>query len=166
MNVKIREAEPRDAGSIAEIYNHYILNSVITFEEIALGDDDMAARVNEIQCANLPWLVAEDDCGVVGYAYASKWRARAAYRHTLESTVYLHPNCGARGIGSKLYDALFASLRERSVHVVIGVIALPNQASIRLHERFGMQKAAHFSEVGFKFDRWVDVGYWQVILPA
>ncbi|MGB8856532.1 MAG: N-acetyltransferase family protein [Burkholderiales bacterium] len=166
MSVKIREAEPRDAGPIAEIYNYYILNSVITFEEIALGVDDMAARVNEIQCANLPWLVAEDHTGVVGYAYASKWRARAAYRHTLESTVYLDPNFAAKGIGSALYDALFASLSERSIHVVIGVIALPNEASIRLHEKFGMQKAAHLSEVGFKFNRWVDVGYWQVILPA
>ncbi|MGB8337870.1 MAG: arsinothricin resistance N-acetyltransferase ArsN1 family B [Burkholderiales bacterium] len=162
----IRPAQPRDAEAIAKIYNYYVLNTVITFEEIALTVEEMATRIKQIQSANYPWLIAEENGRVIGYAYASAWKARAAYRHTLESTVYLDPTHVGKGIGSKLYDALFAILREKSIHVVIGVIALPNEASIILHEKFGMHKAAHFSEVGFKFNRWLDVGYWQVKLNS
>ncbi len=162
----IRHAEQRDTEAIAKIYNHYVLNTIITFEEIALSVPEMAARIADIQAANMPWLVAEENNLVVGYAYASTWKARAAYRHTLESTVYLDPKFVGKKIGTKLYDALFALLREKNVHVIMGVIALPNEASIILHEKFGMQKAAHFSEVGFKFNRWLDVGYWQVTLDA
>jgi L-amino acid N-acyltransferase YncA len=158
----IRPVESRDAEAIAKIYNHYVLNTVITFEEVEVSVEEMSARIKLIQSANYPWLVAEENGVVVGYAYASTWKARAAYRHTLESTVYVDAKFVGKGIGRKLYDALFAILREQSIHVVIGVIALPNEASIILHEKFGMHKAAHFNEVGFKFNRWVDVGYWQV----
>lgn len=164
MAIEIRNAEPRDAETIAKIYNHYVLNTIITFEEIAVTTEDMAKRIRDIQSANMPWLVAEENSQLIGYAYASTWKARAAYRHTLESTVYLDPLQVAKGVGTKLYEALFALLREQSIHTVIGVIALPNEASIVLHEKFGMHKAAHFSEVGFKFNRWLDVGYWQVKL--
>ncbi len=160
----IRHAEPSDAEAIANIYNHYVLHTIITFEEIAVTVEDMAKRVRDSQAATMPWLVAEENGKVVGYAYASIWKTRPAYRHTLESTVYLDPQQVAKGIGTQLYEALFAILREKSIHVVIGVIALPNQASIDLHAKFGMHKAAHFSQVGFKFNRWLDVGYWQVIL--
>jgi L-amino acid N-acyltransferase YncA len=158
----IRPVESCDAEAIAKIYNHYVLNTVITFEEVEVSVEEMSARIKQIQSANYPWLVAEENGVVVGYAYASTWKARAAYRHTLESTVYVDAKFVGKGIGRKLYDALFAILREQSIHVVIGVIALPNEASIILHEKFGMHKAAHFNEVGFKFNRWVDVGYWQV----
>jgi L-amino acid N-acyltransferase YncA len=164
MTVEIRQVEQRDAEAIAKIYNHYVLNTVITFEEIAVRVEEMATRIQQIRSANYPWLVAEENGVVVGYAYASTWKARAAYRHTLESTVYVDAKLVGKGIGRKLYDALFAILREKSIHIVIGVIALPNEASIILHEKFGMHKAAHFSEVGFKFNRWLDVGYWQVTL--
>ena len=85
-------------------------------------------------------------------------------RYTLESTVYLAPDQVTKGVGTKLYDELFAQLRKKSIHVVMGVIALPNESSVILHEKFGMHKAAHFSEVGYKFNRWLDVGYWQVML--
>jgi phosphinothricin acetyltransferase len=164
MAINIRNAVPQDAEAIAKIYNHYVLNTIITFEEIAVTVEEMATRAKEIQSASMPWLVAEENGNVVGYAYASKWKARAAYRNTLESTVYLDPTQVAKGIGTQLYNALFALLREKSVHVAIGVIALPNEASVILHEKFGMHKAAHFSEVGYKFNRWLDVGYWQVTL--
>jgi L-amino acid N-acyltransferase YncA len=164
MDIVIRPAELRDAEAIAKIYNYYVLNTIITFEEITLTAEEMSARIQAIQSAHYPWLVAEENGKIIGYAYASTWKARAAYRHTLESTVYLDPAQVAKGVGTKLYDALFALLRKKSIHVVIGVIALPNEASIVLHEKFGMHKAAHFSEVGFKFNRWLDVGYWQVTL--
>ena len=101
---------------------------------------------------------------VVGYVSAAKWKGRSAYRFSVESTIYLDHRSTGQGIGTKLYGQLFSILRSRSIHVVIGGIALPNAASVALHERLGFTKVAHFAEVGFKFGRWVDVGYWQVTL--
>lgn len=160
----IRPAIATDADSIARIYNHYILNTIITFEEQAVSAQEMAGRIAEVTSASLPWLVAEDAGRIVGYAYASKWKGRCAYRFSVESTVYLDPDSAGKGHGSKLYERLFASLRECGTHAVIGGIALPNPASIALHEKLGMKKVAHFSEVGFKFGKWIDVGYWQATL--
>lgn len=90
-----------------------------------------------------------------------KWHARSAYRFCAEVTVYLDPDHTRGGIGSKLYDQLFPILKARVIHTAIGEITLPNEASFALHEEFGFSKVAHFKEVGFKFDRWLDVGYWQ-----
>jgi L-amino acid N-acyltransferase YncA len=101
---------------------------------------------------------------VVGYAYASKWKSRSAYRYAVESTVYLDPRFTGQGIGRHLYGSLIAELRQRSLHAVIGGIALPNPASIALHERMGFVKVAHFKEIGWKFNQWIDVGYWELIL--
>ncbi|WP_085276780.1 arsinothricin resistance N-acetyltransferase ArsN1 family B [Pseudogulbenkiania subflava] len=160
----IRPAEPSDAETIAAIYNHYIANTTITFEVEPVAAQDIAGRIKEIGSANLPWLVAEEEGAIVGYAYATKWKGRSAYRHSVECSVYLAPASLSKGWGTRLYEALFAVLREKSIHVVIGGVALPNPASVALHEKLGMKKVGHFSEVGFKFDRWVDVGYWQMAL--
>jgi phosphinothricin acetyltransferase len=162
----IRPVAIADLEMIARIYNHYILNTLITFEEKVVTTREMEESVRRVSLAGLPWLVAEESNRVVGYAYAGEWKGRCAYRYSVESSVYLDPNATGRGLGSKLYEALFAILREKSIHTVIGGIALPNPRSIALHEKFGMQKVAHFKEVGFKFNRWVDVGYWQVGLGA
>lgn len=163
-NDVIRTATASDAGSIARIYNLYVLNTAITFEEQAVSAQEMAGRIAEVDSAGLPWLVAEQDGNVIGYAYASKWKVRFAYRFSVEITVYLDPDFVGKEYGTSLYEHLFASLRERGMHVVIGVIALPNPASVALHEKFGLKKVAHFSEVGFKFGKWIDVGYWQITL--
>ncbi len=161
----IRSVTNEDATSIADIYNYYVTDTVITFETQAITAEDMLQRIVKIQSDNLPWLVAEDNKGkVIGYAYASKWRERFAYRFSVEVTVYLAPNSSGKGIGAKLYQALFAQLKQRSIHSVIGGITLPNQASIALHEKFGLEKVAHFKDVGYKFDQWLDVGYWQGML--
>jgi len=157
----VRDATSSDATAIAWIYNHYIRETVVTFEEEPVSDAEIARRIEKVRSASLPWLVAELDGRVVGYAYAGPWHARSAYRFSVEVTVYLDAARVGRGIGSKLYDALFPLLRARRVHAVIGGIALPNEASVALHERFGLRKVAHFAEVGFKFGRWIDVGYWQ-----
>lgn len=164
MNVAIRTVKASDAGAIAAIYNHYILHTAVTFEEQALNREDLLGRMKEVEEGALPWLVAESDGAVAGYAYASKWKGRCAYRFSTESTIYLAESSKGRGIGAKLYEALLAELRVRKTHVVVGGIALPNEPSVRLHEKFGFQKVAHFKEIGYKFDRWIDVGYWQVTL--
>jgi phosphinothricin acetyltransferase len=123
----------------------------------------MQNRIRETLPA-LPWLVWEEGAGILGFAYASKWKGRCAYRYSAEVTVYVEPTCTGRGIGSKLYEELLAALRERNFHAVIGGIALPNPTSISLHERLGFRKIAHFEQVGWKFGRWIDVGYWQLLL--
>jgi len=157
----IREAAASDAAVIAGIYNHYVTGTVVTFEEEPISVAEIARRIEEVRSASLSWLVAEVDGHVVGYAYARPWNARTAYRFSVEITVYLAPEHAGRGIGSKLYDELFPILQARRIHAVMGGIALPNEASVALHEKFGLRKVAQFEEVGFKFNRWIDVGYWQ-----
>ncbi|MBU2892351.1 GNAT family N-acetyltransferase [Colwellia sp. D2M02] len=158
----IRTVCEHDTQAITNIYNHYILNSVATFETNVITSTDMAQRIEQVQNAGFPWLVAHNAQGdVIGYAYANTWKARLAYRFTAEITVYVDQSCAQQGTGSKLYSALFAQLRESDIRTVVGCITLPNIASERLHEKFAMEKVGHFKDVGFKFDQWLDVGFWQ-----
>jgi len=156
----IRSVKKNDAESICTIYNYYVANTIVTFEESPVAIDDMALRIEETLEQKLPWFVAEENGQVIGYAHASKWKGRCAYKFSVEVTVYLSHLATTKGWGSKLYAALFSELEKLSFHVAIGGISLPNPASIALHEKFGMEKVGHFAEVGFKFDHWVDVGYW------
>ncbi|MCA1585831.1 MAG: N-acetyltransferase family protein [Acidobacteria bacterium] len=162
--VTVRAAAAQDAEAVAGIYNHYVTQTVVTFEEEPVVAAEIARRLEEVQVASLPWLVAERAGAMVGYAYATRWRARRAYRFSTEVTVYVAPDHGGRGIGSILYTQLLTALRERDIHAAMGGIALPNDASVALHEKFGFKKVAHFEQAGFKFNRWIDVGYWQRIL--
>ena len=159
----IRSATTEDAARICEIYNDYVLHSTITFEEQVVSVDEMQQRIGEV-VAELPWLVWGDDQLVQGFAYSSKWKGRCAYRYSVESTVYLAEGSTGKGIGSKLYEALFTELRQRKLHVVMGGIALPNDRSVALHKKLGFEQVAHFREVGWKFGKWIDVGYWQLFL--
>jgi len=163
-SILVRNVSAADAAALAALYNHYIAQTVITFEEEAVSAAELCTRIAEVQAASLPWLVAERSGVVVGYAYASKWRARSAYRFAAEVAVYVAPDRGRQGIGSALYAKLLPAIGDAGVHAAMGGIALPNDASVRLHEKFGFKKVAHFDEVGFKLNRWIDVGYWQLIL--
>jgi L-amino acid N-acyltransferase YncA len=160
----VRSAGSEDAAQIAAIYNHYVLTSAITFEEEPVAPAEMASRIREVQASSLPWLVATHDDGIVGYAYGGKWRGRAAYRFAAEVSIYVREGLGHGGIGTALYSQLLPALKACGMHAVIGGFALPNDASLRLHQKFGFEQVAHLKEVGFKFDRWIDVTYWQVIL--
>jgi len=164
LRILIRPAEALDAGALAEIYNHYIAHTVVTFETEPVSISDMASRVLETTELPLPWLVAESRGAVAGYAYASKWKGRCAYRYAVESTIYLTPGQTGKGVGTQLYAALIDAIRDLSMHAVIGGISLPNDGSVRLHEKLGFEKIGHFREVGYKQERWVDVGYWQLML--
>jgi L-amino acid N-acyltransferase YncA len=164
--ITIRTATLADAAGVVAIYNHFVLETVVTFEEQPIDSAEMSRRMESVWQSSLPWLVAEQGGAVVGYAYASKWKERIGYRFSVESSVYCAPNAVGRGLGTRLYGALLPLLRERGVHAVIGGIALPNEASIALHEKLGMRKVAHFEQTGFKFDRWIDVGYWQCVLTS
>jgi len=160
----IRDAEAHDGAAIAAIYNPFILHSSISFEEQAVTAQEMTARIAAVHAAALPWLVATRGGVVLGYAYATRWRVRHAYRHSVETSVYLAPEAAGSGTGSALYAALLERLRAAGCHLAIGGIALPNPASIALHRKFGFEQVAHFKEVGLKFGEWRDVTYWQRIL--
>ena len=162
--ISIRAVRDDDADAIARIYNHFVTDTIVTFEEEPVTSAEMAARIAEVQSFSLPWLVAQDGGRVVGYAYATRWKARRGYRFSVEITVYLDPAAAGKKIGTQLYDKLFKLLREKSIHSAMGGIALPNPASVALHEKFGMRKVAHFEHAGIKFDRWIDVAYWQLLL--
>ena len=149
---------------MARIYNHYITNTIVTFEVEEVTGEEMLRRIRQVQSDSLPWLVAVDQREVVGYSYASRWHARYAYRFSVETTVYLDHRHGGRGLGSRLYETLLQLLIDRGMRTAIGGIAIPNAASVALHEKFGYRQTAHYKEVGFKFDRWIDVGYWQLML--
>jgi L-amino acid N-acyltransferase YncA len=162
--LNMRDARVDDAEAIASIYNHYVLTTSISFEETEVSAIDMAGRIADVQAAGLPWLVVEIDGAIAGYAYATKWRVRHAYRFSVESSVYLDHERAGKGVGSALYRVVLDRLRVGGYHLAIGGIALPNAASVALHEKMGFVKVAHFSEVGFKFGKWTDVGYWQLVL--
>jgi len=159
----LRDCTPTDAAQICEIYNYYVCETTITFEESPVPDGEMARRIADIT-SHLPWLVWEVDGRILGYAYASPWKARAAYRYAVESSIYLAPQFTGQGIGSRLYLALIANLRQRGLHCVIGGAIIPNPVSVALHERLGFTKVAEFREVGFKFGKWIDVAYWELML--
>lgn len=152
----------RDSDAICRIYNPHVLNSIVTFEETEVAPDEMAERIASVS-AMFPWLVADEAGLVVGYAYAVKHRERSAYRHAVESTIYIAEGAKGRGLGLTLYSALLERLRGLPLHTALGGIALPNAASVALHEKCGFKKVAHFSEVGFKLGRWIDVSYWQIV---
>ena len=159
----IRPAKPSDASAIAEIYNYYVLNSIATFEEEMVDEDEMKKRILSVT-SKLPWMVFERGEEVIGYAYAGQWNSRSAYNQTAEITIYLKNGETRGGLGTLLYSELISRLKSMSYHVIIGGISLPNESSIRLHEKFGLEKVAHFKEVGFKFEKWIDVGYWELVI--
>lgn len=161
----IRPVTEHDTQDICDIYNHYIKNTAISFEEERVSLNEMEQRIYT-ESIDYPWLVYEErntqgENKVVAFAYASKWKGRSAYRFTLESTIYLSTEHHGKGIASKLYKQLFDELSTRSIRSVMAVIALPNVASVALHEKMGFEKVAHFKEVGYKYKQWIDVGYWQ-----
>ncbi|HEY0427432.1 MAG TPA: arsinothricin resistance N-acetyltransferase ArsN1 family B [Pyrinomonadaceae bacterium] len=161
--MNIRTATLNDAAQIAEIYNHYIKTSHATFELETIEAAEMENRISETFQKNYPFFVCEDDGRIAGYAYGRQFRPRRAYRHSIEVSVYIKHDAQAKGIGTRLYQKLFPEILNKDFHAIIAGVSLPNDASIRLHEKFGFEKVAHFREVGFKFGRWIDVGYWELL---
>lgn len=159
----VRDITINDAQWICEIYNYYVLNTIVTFEETEVSKEDMGIRIDST-IQKLPWMVYEVNGEILGYAYASEWKSRCAYKNSLETTVYLRPDENGKGVGSVLYSKLINRLKSMNYHALIGGISLPNEASIALHEKYGFEKIGQFREVGYKFEKWIDVGYWELIL--
>lgn len=156
----IRFVNLNDAKSICDIYNYYVKDTVITCEEVDISIKEMENRIRAIT-SEFPWYVYEAEGTVVGYAYATKWKLRSAYRYSVESTVYIHLDYKGRGIGTTLYNQMIDDLKNRGIHSIVSGIALPNDASITLHEKLGFSKVAHFKQIAYKFNNWIDIGYWQ-----
>jgi phosphinothricin acetyltransferase len=153
----VRDAAPGDFDAIARIYSHYVEHALATFEEVAPSVDDMRARHAAIAAAGLPYLVAELDGRLAGYAYASAYRPRSAYRHTIEDSVYVAEGSGRSGIGFALLTALIERCERGPWRQMIAVIGNSgNAGSIALHARLGFEHVGVLRDVGFKHGRWVD----------
>jgi phosphinothricin acetyltransferase len=159
----IRPVKIEDASSIRTLYNYYIENTVITFEEIPVSVEEMESRIKKVS-AKYPWFVWEESGEILGYAYVNTWKERAAYRYSVEDSIYLKNGCLGKGIGRSLFARLLEEVRKTEIHTIVAGITVPNDQSTGLHEKFGFKKIAHFNEVGFKQNRWLDVGFWELIL--
>lgn len=159
----IRDVILSDAKRIHEIYNKYIKKSKATFQEQPVSLEEVKAQIQRI-VKDFPWIVYQEEDQIVGYTYADKWKEKTAYRYTVETSIYLDPEYLGKGIGSELKGAMIQELKERDFHCVISAISLPNPASIAMCEKFGFQKVGQLREIGYKFDEWIDVGYWQLLL--
>lgn len=157
----IRKVCIEDAEQLVVIYNYYVLNSVVTFDNIPFKADFFEDKIKTIS-TQFPFYVYEENNEILGYAYATIWRLKPAYKHTVESTIYLKHSATGKQIGTKLYSYLLAELKKQNYHAIIGGLSLPNDASIRLHQKLGFKKVAHYKEVGRKFNKWVDVAFWQL----
>jgi len=164
MSPETRPATPADAAAIAAIYNWYIEHTVITFEVDPVAAAEMARRIEAVLAAH-EWLVLEQGGELLGYAYAGSFHARAGYRYTAESTIYLRHGLEGQGFGTSLYSELLRRIFARGCRQLIAGIALPNEPSVRLHEKLGFVKVGHLTRVGRKFERWIDIGYWQLEGP-
>jgi len=162
--MQVRPAVLADAAEVAAIYNYYIETSHATFELEPVDAAGMEDRMKETLDRGYPFFVAGENGRIDGYAYGRYFRPRAAYRHSIEVSVYIRNGHEGRGIGKMLYDELFPAIFAGDYHAIIAGVSLPNDASVRLHESYGFEKVAHFREVGFKFGRWIDVGYWELLI--
>ena len=167
MTALLRAAHPADVPAIAGIYGHHVLHGLASFELEAPSIDEMLRRFEAITAAGYPYLVATEDDRVLGYAYASAFRTRPAYRHTVEDSVYIDPIAVGRGMGRQLLLALIEACTQAQFRQMIAVIGDSDQtASIALHRAAGFQMVGTFAAVGFKFGRWLDTVLMQRALGA
>ncbi|MGY6552526.1 MAG: arsinothricin resistance N-acetyltransferase ArsN1 family B [Erythrobacter sp.] len=156
----IRQATIRDGAAVQRIYAPYVAGTTISLEDVPPDPAEMARRISEIG-AHYPFLVAEQAGEIMGYAYASQHRTRAAYRTSVDIAIYVAAHAHRQGIGRALMAALLPAAKARGYHAAFSGIALPNPASISLHEAMGFVPVGIYREVGNKFGQWIDVGWWQ-----
>ena len=155
-SMKLRLVTPEDSEAVRGIYRPYVESSAISFETSVPTVEEMSARITST-ASTYPWLIAEDEGEVRGYAYGHQFAHRSAYQWSVETSIYLRTDSLGRGIGTTLYGALLELLREQRFHEAFAGIALPNEASVRLHEATGFEPVALYRRVGWKFDQWRDV---------
>ncbi len=156
----IRLATPADAEQICSIYNYYVLHDTCTFELIPVSDAEMVQRIRTIM-DRYPFLVGESEHQILAYAYAARWKERAAYDHTVELSVYVDHEQRSKGLGARIYQHLLNDLKSSEVQTLLAGIALPNESSVALHKSLGFEYSGTLREVGYKFSKWIDVAYYQ-----
>lgn len=159
----IRSLHINDTKALLDIYNYYVLHTTVTFDIEALSIEAFEIKVNTIN-ENYPFIIFEEDNEILGFAYGSRFRPKPAYDYVAESTVYVKHAAHGKGIGSILYKELIARLKQTKLHTVLGVLTIPNEASIKLHEKLGFEQVGYLKEVGLKFGEWQNVGIWQLKL--
>lgn len=163
--MRIRDARPADVPALLEIYRPFVTDTTVSFETEPPSVSEFGARIATAQ-SRWAWLVAERDGEIAGYAYASAFRSRAAYRFTVETSAYVHPGHQGQGVARALYARLFEVLQAKGFHNAYAGIVLPNEASISFHRALGFTPVGVFHRAGWKFDRWHDVSWWETQLGA
>ncbi|MDR0638851.1 MAG: GNAT family N-acetyltransferase [Spirochaetaceae bacterium] len=157
----IRPVTPEDAQAICGIYNYYVLNTVVTFEEEPVSVAEMKERIETVT-KDFPWYVYEEDGELIAYAYLHYYHHRSAYRFTVEDSIYVKNGRQKAGIGTQLLKLLIDDAKKYGKHSIMAILGVPNDASEALHKKCGFQKMANMDELGFKFGRWADVAFWKL----
>lgn len=162
----IRHATPEDASAIADIWNPYIRDTAVTFNRVERRPEDVVGLMTARAERDWPWLVAaeEEEGGLIGFATYAQFRPGAGYAHAMEHTIILDPDAGGKGAGRALIEALVAHARERGVHVLVGCVSAENEAGIAFHARLGFREAGRIREAGRKFDRWMDLVLFELVI--
>ncbi len=157
LSVSLRAAEAKDCFAICEIYNFYIQNSVVTFDEQTMQVSQWEEKLTYLNKQSFPFIVAESDNGeILGFAYVAPWRQKSAYRTTVEDSIYLRAAATGKRVGTKLLEQLLVLSKQAGIKEVVAVISDSGaDSSVRLHEQFGFKRQGHLAKVGFKFDRWL-----------
>jgi phosphinothricin acetyltransferase len=164
MNMEIRNVTLNDAKAICDIYNYYIENTAVTFETQPVSVSEMQDRIRDAIDFGYPYYIGEANGRIIGYCYAHRWNNRCSYITTQEVSIYLDIQKTGKGYGSLFFEHLLQNADRKNVHTIIAGICIPNEGSVRLHEKFGFRQISHFKEIGKKFNQWRDVGHWQLIL--
>jgi phosphinothricin acetyltransferase len=158
----IRNVALCDAAAIADIYNYYIQNTTITFEETPVSPEEMERRISAVT-AKYPWLVDEENGRITGYCYASRYAERSAYRYTADISIYIDKDCRKHGTGTLLFERIISECKKIGMHALISIITTPNEPSWAIHEKMGFKKIGDMTEVGFKFGNRIGVSYWEYV---
>jgi phosphinothricin acetyltransferase len=158
--MKIREVKLSDVSEITTIINHYIKHTNYLLDLELISEDSTISKIKEVT-KSYPFIVAEDNKGLLGFAHGYCYNNKAGYNTTAGTTIYLDTRAQGKGFGTRLYHALLSSLPLYDIKVAIGGITSGNAASVAIHEKLGFRKVAHFEKVAYKFDEWLDVEYWQ-----
>ncbi len=164
--MNIRKATLDDARAICNIYNYYIEHTAVTFETTPVAESDMRQRMSEVFESGYSFYVGEADDKIIGYYYTHRWNNRSAYSTTVEESIYLDKDETGKGYGTQFFKHLLARIDKSRIHVLIAGISIPNEGSVRLHEKFGFKQISHMKEIGRKFDQWQDVGHWQLTFDS
>ena len=160
----IRPVKLSDAAEICDLYNYYIENTPTTFEDKPLQYIAMEERIRRIS-EKYPYLVREEDSGEInGIAYVNTWKERGAYKYSGELSIFVRNGFQGQGMGRQLMEQLLKDVRKANIHALIAGIVVPNERSVALHKKFGFTKVGQFNEIGYKFSRWLDLSYWELIL--